>query len=300
MQAIEKLENRFSQARGSGTLTTERPTPGGARDDPSTWETRTSRVDFAIDRDFNRVTIRSASEEGGSSFQEERVYCTSPESSFRLERSQQTAPFLLTSVSSGIDSRLLSSISRFAGGYVSAPYSMVVSLMVPVSDLMKRPYFQVTDVTEVIRDGRRLLRFDLEFEPLQSLPVCSAWILVSPEEGWVTREFEGMYGSNRDVPVRGKFEYGEMIDGVAMPRVVTYSHPSYRHRFEFDDLQLESSPAREFTLAAFGLPDLGASGSPRHGNRMGYYLIGAAVLALVASVVLKSLQVRPLKPQPRE
>ena len=90
------------------------------------------------------------------------------------------------------------------------------------------------------------------------------------------------------------WRYGDIQDGFPLPkRVVNEAidtrsgKPIFRHEFTFEDLRLVDPPDREFTLAAFGLPELGKPRSSRHANRTVFWLLGAALASLVIAIVLK-------------
>jgi len=82
--------------------------------------------------------------------------------------------------------------------------------------------------------------------------------------------------------------YGERRDGVALPRRIT----SCRERMaRVDTLEIESIafgpvPERNFTLPAFGLPELDASPTPKRESRLGILLICASAATLIVAVGL--------------
>ena len=115
----------------------------------------------------------------------------------------------------------------------------------------------------------------------------------SPEKKWVLREYELGYSK---AAIRGQVEYGDIQDGFPVPKRVVVElmdrrsrAPVYVHDFTFEDLRLVDPPDREFTLAAFGLPELGQPGPSRSrfANRTVVLLLGAAVASLLVAIVLK-------------
>ena len=124
-------------------------------------------------------------------------------------------------------------------------------------------------------------------------PDYDGWILVEPEKKWVLREYE--LGHRKQV-IRGLVEYGDPQDGFPLPKRVVIkgfprgsSEPTFIQIFTFEDLRFVDVPDGEFTLAAFGLPELGQPGRSRsrYANRTVFWLLGAALVSLVLAVALK-------------
>jgi hypothetical protein len=181
--------------------------------------------------------------------------------------------------------------------YLDAPFSFS-AVYQPLSRIISSDRFSIQRVSEVRHDGENCLKLEVRLKEGtwkiaqgKPSPEYAGWILVAPEKKWVVREYELRQSI---VALRGRVEYGDIQDGFPLPkRVVTEAmdtrseKPIFRHEFTFEDLRLVAPPDREFTLAAFGLPELGKPRSSRHANRTVFWLLGAALASLVVAIVLK-------------
>jgi len=166
---------------------------------------------------------------------------------------------------------------------------------------MRHSRFSIQSISEVRQDGENCLKLEVRLKEgiwkiangKRPSPEYVGWILIAPEKKWVVRDYELAYTDGGGL--RGQVEYGDVQDGFPVPkRVVIKSFNrqnklNFIHDFQFEDLRFVDPPDREFTLAAFGLPELGEPGRTRsrYVNRAVFWLLGAAVAALLVSIVLK-------------
>jgi len=118
--------------------------------------------------------------------------------------------------------------------------------------------------------------------------------LASAREKWVLYEYE--YRPKNGLAIRkGVIDYGEIQDGFPVPKRLVTSVFDTRKKalragttYDFEEFRFVDLPEREFTLAAFGLPEgvLRPSRVART-SQTGYWLLGLAFMALAGSVALK-------------
>ena len=103
--------------------------------------------------------------------------------------------------------------------------------------------------------------------PPNSLDV-DGWLVVSPNEGWITREYGQTFGRAKFSTNIGKIEYGRSPDGHLDP--IKHVQRGYMGRvtrddpgvavlgfdLDFESVTYEALPESEFRLPAFGLPDI--------------------------------------------
>ena len=105
-------------------------------------------------------------------------------------------------------------------------------------------------------------------------------------------EYEFVDGAKTSV--HGTLEYGEMQQG--FPALRRFIHTKTQApesggqwittKYDFEKIDFVEVPDRDFTLAAFGLPELGRP-TERSSRSPAPWLIALSLLALAAAVVLK-------------
>ena len=112
-----------------------------------------------------------------------------------------------------------------------------------------------------VREGTRgLLKAEFEMTPFQKGSMSRVgWFTVSPSEAWVLHEYKFDHG---DISRHGSIEYGEMQAGVPVLRRFTCTARRLgkllnTQTYDFEKLEFVDVPDRDFTLAAFDLPEVG-------------------------------------------
>ncbi len=272
--AVQRLELRYRQVHGSGRLIETRQ---NAERVPQASETK---ISFAFEGDSLKTTSTRGGDGGDT---QTRITCTTADGGFRVEVPRQGAPPVLKSTEKGHDNAARESIEQFRDQYVNAPFFMTEV----ASKLLTSPNVTIRRVEELESDGRKLFKVAFVREVLgrsrgevQSARVeCS--MTVSPEEGWVIREYE-LKAPKATHTV--KIEYGEPIEGIAAPKRVDYVSPNRTRTFEFDEFAFGPTDPREFTLEAAGLPGLAKPGVSQARNVTPYWLIGGGCLAGLVAI----------------
>lgn len=184
--------------------------------------------------------------------------------------------------------------------FLDAPHALAE---VPIRRLLDSPGFTVNSIEH---DGeRRKISFSgtlSDSDPLRT----TGWFLVDPDRGWsvVEYEFRGQAPRSakpQDVFIqssttRGSVRYGPPVDGRSRPEHVELKVDSILSNkilfsssqlFDIEEYQWKVVPEREFTLEYYGLGDLARPVGSR--NHLLFILIAIAVLATIASVVLRRL-----------
>jgi hypothetical protein len=186
------------------------------------------------------------------------------------------------------------------------PYAIPFS----IDRMVSSPRFMVRAISPVSRNGKDMLRieFDWPNDPSRKKPTrgkdtggFEGFILVSPQEKWVLYEFECRQksGAGRS-GWRGSADYQGTVDGFPIPKRVAHQVLKLpegdvvsSYAYDFLDFRFADVPDNEFTLARFGVPEsvLEPAKVARNG-RLGYWLAGLAVLAVLLAVCLKIVSSR--------
>ena len=108
-----------------------------------------------------------------------------------------------------------------------------------------------------------MLKAEFEMRPLpnrKGAMSLEGWFTVSPDEAWVLHEYENVDQGN--ISVHGSIEYGGMQGGVPVLRRFTRTATKLgkllsSQTYDFEKLDSVDVPDRDFTLSAFGLPEVG-------------------------------------------
>jgi hypothetical protein len=320
-EALRALEEHFSKAVGSVNYSLKNRI--GKRRSSDT----AGKFTFASRRPYwARVTshrTKAAKSSGPSpegktvpevpaSLTQDVVYCHNKDYSFELTKSEADAQYVIRSFDksvNGVPPRGSTvQIDGWLYEYLDAPFSFS-AVYQPLSRVISSDRFSIQRISEVRQDGENCLKLEIRLEEGmwkiatgEPSPQYDGWILVAPEKKWALREYE--LGPST-LALRGHVEYGDIEDGFPVPKRVVIEamdprsrEPYYIHEFTFEDLRLVDTPDREFTLAAFGLPELAQPGSSRHGSRIALWWLGAALASLVAAIVLKYYSVISRRTRP--
>ncbi len=233
----------------------------------------------------------------------EIVYCYNKDYSFSLLKKDADSQYIIRSFDKNVDGepphQMKVQVNGSLYGYLDAPFSFSAAYQ-PLSHIISSDRLSIRRISEVRQDDENCLKVEVQFKMGmwkiaggRPSPDYDGWILVSPEKKWVVREYE--LGHSLQV-LRGHVEYGGPQDGFPVPKRVVIrgfprgsGEPNYIESATFEDLRFVEVPDSEFTLAAFGLPELGQPGPSRsrYANRTVIWLLGAALASLVVAIVLK-------------
>ena len=234
-----------------------------------------------------------------------------------LSRPRPDSVFSIGLLETGPDrgKQLLAPGPRNAATCVTHAYVMSIARLIAI------PRFHVDRVREVGPDlGPSRLRVEFTIPTdtrgkTSGSHISSGWLVISPGERWILHGYGLVETLNARQSVQatrvGSVDYVRDPKGETRP--ARYGCRLYRGRFEADptdpslvpitteDFQFTSflfgdTPAREFTLAGFGLPEFGEPASRRLNRPYPWWIIGAAVGALGLAVTLRRLAKRPLAP----
>jgi hypothetical protein len=244
---------------------------------------------FALDRPKRaKLMIKSS---GGTKRREEsarRVICYNEEYSFELA-SKGSAELSIKSLEKGSDlgvKQMQGELSRS----LEAPLRMYI---LPVAGVFESPNFKIRSATEISRKSKRMIKIEFDSPSDNHRGGYEGFLVVSPEERWTLYEYE--YRAKKGTGLRkGTIEYEGTDDGFPIPKQIIHStfklpQLDLRHveTVDLQDIRFTVGADREFTLAAFGFPEmLQPSRAARTGNT-GPWLIGLALFSLCIAVALK-------------
>ncbi len=280
--ALDRLEKYFTQLHAKGT----------AEEVQVDQDKSELKVVFHYQFDIDgtsrrRVRTREFDTKTNRSY--EFVTSVSPRYSFRLLRKEKGDAFRVTALGSGGDAEVLDDMYYDFNQYPLAPYCVFGT---PIAKFMAEPSFVLGKVSEVVQGDHKYLKLEYRTHPKKEYPAVPGWLVVSPDQGWVLVEDVAFLGLHENIRRESHIEYGKTVDGIPLPRVVSYDHPYYHRRMVFDRFEHGPVPEREFTLSAFGLPELDKPESSDHkGNpALWFFLISVAFLSVAAAFKYKSFR----------
>jgi hypothetical protein len=151
--------------------------------------------------------------------------------------------------------------------YLGAPFYLDVF---PMSGFLTAKNVSIRSVSRVRVGTRDMLKAEFEMRPLPNQKGARSregWFTVSPGEAWVLHEYEYDHG---DISRHGSIEYGGMQGG--LPELRRFTHKVSKlgthlntQTYDFEKLDFADVPDRDFTLSAFGLPEVGGPAGKRSG-----------------------------------
>lgn len=179
-----------------------------------------------------------------------------------------------------------------------------------LSEMLKNPSFTITNVRDVQRKGKTAVQFEYDYRyevkvsdkqtqsQSKEVRIEHGAVVVDPEHSWciLQTHFDNQYWTGDET-----VEYGEDLDGFPIPRRLRHTSTNKKTggylliTFEFDKFIHRDIPESEFTLSAFGMPELQLPGEQKP-NLLWRWLIGIGialgVLAVLIRIYVKKRQVR--------
>ena len=288
--AAEKLRAFYGQVRGEGTLTITRlKSDPELKGDPA-GTVRQYTIRFAVDSGRTRVEEIAESDAEDQPRGSVMAVVTTPDTRFKVTKSPDQRSFVLTDISHDVAAPSI--IAGYIEEFVQAPICL---MRTPLSELIGSKGFVIRGVEETSDGERKLLR--VQFQRAAPSPrdqETSGWFELSPEEGWVLKRYEYRFQSG--LVNAGTVSFVRDRDGALVPKKVEYTSTAKRGasriNFRFREFARVPTPSEEFTLAAFGLPDIASVGRDRAASHPSSWFFGLAIAALAVAILLRYLGVR--------
>lgn len=206
-----------------------------------------------------------------------------------LNRSSEDDPFLVRYIGTGKADKdsIKNKLSARFEQYVVAPYRISDKTF---NELLREPTFRINSVSSVSRGGEDLARVDFAYTPAnpETSGMRGGWCLFAPDQLWGLRESENETPWGK---VACSVEYGEKHEGLPTLRRVTTTiinkdGRSQINSCEFSKWDNRSVPDRDFTLAAFGLPEIDTDSRVSTTDRAQAWWIGLGLLCAAAAIAL--------------
>jgi len=217
---------------------------------------------------------------------ETRAFVTRPRLSFTAARNAESQQFALQSISPGPSDE-----ARLIGLHARLCFSPFSVGELNLRDSLKSPDFTIKGASRAVHGGRECIKISVE--RTASGVVVSGSLIVDPHAGWVLREYEtAMLSGGRTS--RGTVEYEGERDGIPLLRRAKLVYfrdgvPEQTDELTVDRITVEDVPDEEFTLAAFGISDVGATRPPLIPPALAYSVL-AGIAALVMVIVWRRMR----------
>jgi hypothetical protein len=312
--ALTALEAHFSRAKGIVRRTNVR-----VKGPPRERAAPDERFVFELRPDMARVVIeRQYAADKTAPTRKDAAICYNRDYMFQLKKEGEKSAFFLSSFSwnkAADPDEGARRTRREIDGYLNAPFTLAYT---PISELFAYEGFSVGNVSRVGDGPGERLRVEFDTGPVAKPRTRRrGWFIVSPAEAWVLCSFESMLGPR--MIKRGTITYSGTQDGVPLPKQAVYTHETLAdpgqkappkkispgspgannydgpgtavETYDFDELTIASMPDADFTLTAFGLPEVGAAARRAPGN-LALWLFGLACAAMAAAVALRAAAAR--------
>ena len=185
-----------------------------------------------------------------------KVVCQGPAIHFRVVTQKKGDNPSLALLGTGEAKPFREAREAMARDLVAAPFNIGY----PIAELFGLTGFQFDRVTEIERDGRKLLELAFTKQVAKvgpgGKPKCR--LVVSPEEGWVLREYEWKIPRQTTTM---RVDYFPATGGIPGIKSIHRSDGYKLEAVEFEEFQFGPTPASEFTLKSTGAAGHRARGS---------------------------------------
>lgn len=314
--ALARSRESYGNLRGSATYTEYRritPAQGAeeSRFDEHTYMAfNPSRITFDLNGPLKKVGVTLIS---ADSKPEEVFYVAGPKLSFEC-RSADTAIPYVTQFSEDLDSphnSVINTIHNHAAGYLEKAHSI---FRLAYAKHFPDRGFIIDDFAAIPKAGKTVARikfkvdytdaelaaFDAVSKNRKEGRITSGWMDLLPEQSWLIDECHLSTPAQESIAAV-KNEFDDRSGNPPMLKTCRFAISNRLHVFSIRTIAPSNATSRDFTTAAFNLPDLMA---PTNRTRRGNYLMiisGVLLLGLVAvlrsaSRHLKTKSLRPANP----
>jgi hypothetical protein len=220
----------------------------------------------------------------------EVAHCAGRDVSFRVRWLKEGGPPLLADFEKATPGGQEIPIANIFGDYIKNVYKVAGFAR---DEVFPNPPFVIRRVTSLSKDGVALARVEFEFKRTDAeiaknkgRRITSGWFVARPDENWVIQEYQASTPSSSDfLNIKVDFEGKE--DGFPLPKRITRYTAVGRYEVILDSIQHRPTPESEFTLAAFGLPEIDRTPRPASPNLRAYWLIAIGVVVFIVAIGLK-------------
>ncbi len=305
LKGVAALEAKFAHCSGeaiqseSGIFNTDKPTFA-----------RQTRYEFAFSGAQGRLVTtyvsNSSWEKSAKAVPGKRppkvvaAIAYNEKQSFSMSKSAMNADYVIDALEVGSEAGR----KKLARGSRNPLACLTEASAISLPGLVRMPKCHLEKVGNVPSpDGTRRIRFNIKMDPVpltakRGLYLTSGWFVTSPDEYWAISEFGVVRAENVDQPSPttwvGRVEYRRGSDGEIQPvkavttiyRAALDADPAITglnpekvltDEIQFTKFRFGDLPAREFTLAAFGMPEFGEPAARRLSRPFPWWIVGASV-----------------------
>lgn len=152
-----------------------------------------------------------------------------------------------------------------------------------ISKLLASEYFELIDVTET---GLKAGQVKVTFLSGNATPKNETSAILDTQNSWSVISLETVNKAKNNVLFRMNVEYGQVIDGLAMPKLVQIERDGRPEApITFSEWQFTGTPEEEFTIKHYGMPDIKPNRQSNQ-SRFYFWLVPAVTLAILALVIV--------------
>lgn len=227
---------------------------------------------------------------------------------FTISRPSATDPYRLHSTNSHPETSMMLLMTGVLGPSILAPVCVCGKTF---SEWRKSPTFKVLSLSQQPASEGVLVNIECEYTTNEDTkpgnwPAFRAQVICDPKSSWaikeqritIQRRHQGRVAVT--VLLEGSVTYGEPIDGLPVPAVVTeklYANnnyngePIYKRVITLNGVKKSSPEEYEFSLSAFGLPEPPGVEWPRP-TPWYLWLVGIGIACIVGAVAVRWLKNR--------
>lgn len=235
-----------------------------------------SETFFAVDHGKEKVHSTQTYINKGNERTIETVFILREESYFKIERKQQTGPYLLKSMSSDMND------SMTYQNYEGSIHNLALGCRpLPLMRLLNSDHFELGDVVTLDSDPGLV---KINFTYGISKPKRKCTMVLDPDNHWAARTITEQNENSKQIDYQAELEYGEKTNGFSLPKQLKLMNNGRLNApIVFKDWKFVATPDKEFTLSYYGLPDLKP---PSHKNGWSKYVWISVLLSLAFSILL--------------
>ena len=271
--AMTRLEDSLSRA--AGTVVSKQVKEG-----------RTDRfsISFAVDGRMRKAVV-SPIDSADPKQPSERVFCSNEKAFFFLRQEPGQSTYALRKLEEPDSEEASVAMNAYLGEFLYAPFGIYGIRM---TRLISGPGFRFMDAAIGMEDGETTAR--IEFVAKDAF-VKSGTIWCSPEQGWAISRVDCQVLPGVTHRLTGRVDYDRSDGGLRFPKKVSYSIKGKRPdpiliEYSADKFAVVSTPGRDFTLAHYGLPEIGIPGrdQSRDSSNGWFFIAGLAAVATAISL----------------
>jgi len=274
-EASRRLMSRYAQVNGSCRVSVT---------EVDNSHLDKERISFAVDHSLRKLTSVAEPTAGHAGVHEEIVDCFNSKGSFSLKRTPGSADYMI--IEFGPPDTKFDHFARHLGRFLDSPFRVNI---LSIAEEAALPSFQILSAQSIDYKGISCLEVNYKVsEPDDPSLINTVSLILDPNYSWVIRRSRFQPGGAPGIEIITDVSYSQDLSDVPiLKKVFVQDMDGTDKLLDFERVALAPTPATEFELPYYRLPDVLTDSKITPRNHTTGWLIGIGLVGLILALGLR-------------